>query len=220
MSADNAGFFLNTVIGGRVGDTFKQVPAANRSFDVIDNNFNEQGLTGGGSQNIFYEPNISKPIRGTRQLTISFNVNEGKLEGIPKVWRELLSMPEQKDEVEEIDETLEINKRKLDQIEKAAAENNFAFEVVEVIKPRESKMRLKRKQSQALVDGQDALEFDEEGTENYEPEYNRDREEEEERPSYVIRVYNKTKRDRNAKKDSNGLLDKIKSSEIEEEEIQ
>jgi hypothetical protein len=51
-------------------------------------------------------------------------------------------MPEQKDEVEEIDETLEINKRKLDQIERAAAENNFAFEIVEVIKPRESKMKV------------------------------------------------------------------------------
>jgi hypothetical protein len=42
MSADN--FFMNTVLGGRVGDTFKQVPAANMTADAIDINFNDHGL--------------------------------------------------------------------------------------------------------------------------------------------------------------------------------
>jgi hypothetical protein len=40
---------------------------------------------------MFYEPNISKPIRSHRDVTIVLN-KEGKLEGMPTVWREALKM--------------------------------------------------------------------------------------------------------------------------------
>jgi len=65
------------------------------------------------------------------------NDKNSKLIGIPKLWRELLEMPVQENELEEIDETLEINKRKMvtKQMEKAAMESNMEFEIVEVVPP-------------------------------------------------------------------------------------
>jgi hypothetical protein len=38
---------------------------------------------------MFYEPNISKPIRSHREVTIKLN-DKGKLEGMPTAWREAL----------------------------------------------------------------------------------------------------------------------------------
>jgi hypothetical protein len=52
------------------------------------------------------------------------------------------------------------------------------------------------------------MEFESETAEGYEPDYNRDREEEEERPSYVIRVYNRGKgQTKGGNKANKGLLD-------------
>lgn len=108
MSADNAANFHSTMLGGGAKQN-----ATNLSSGVIDIGFNDYGIAGAAPTGLFYEPQISKPIRGLRSLTIRYDEAAGKLEGIPKVWRELLAMPQQKDELEEIDETLEINKRKL-----------------------------------------------------------------------------------------------------------
>ena len=55
----------------------------------------------GPANSLFYEPNISKPKRGHRDVTIKLN-NKGKLEGIPTVWREALDMAPQENEMEEI----------------------------------------------------------------------------------------------------------------------
>jgi hypothetical protein len=62
--------------------------------ETLDIGFNDKGATAAallGEQSLFYEPHISKPIRGTRQVTIRMN-DKGKLEGIPTAWREVLEM--------------------------------------------------------------------------------------------------------------------------------
>jgi hypothetical protein len=82
---------------------------------------------------MFYEPHISKPIRGKRQVTIMLGKN-GQLDGIPKAWREVLELPPQQNEIEEIDETLEINKKKLHLIDQAATEAKVYFELTAVVK--------------------------------------------------------------------------------------
>ena len=58
--------------------------------ETMEIGFNEKGVAL-GEQSLFYEPHISKPIRGTRQVTIRMN-DKGKLEGIPTAWREVLEM--------------------------------------------------------------------------------------------------------------------------------
>jgi hypothetical protein len=45
-------------------------------------------------ESLFYEPNISKPIRGKRDVKITLN-KKGVLEGIPTAWREVLELPPQ-----------------------------------------------------------------------------------------------------------------------------
>lgn len=82
---------------------------------------------------MFYEPKISKPIRPQRSLTIKLN-NQGQLEGLPTAWREALDLPPQIEEVEEIDETLQVDKRKVQRIERAAAEAAVVFELTEVVR--------------------------------------------------------------------------------------
>jgi hypothetical protein len=61
---------------------------------------------------IFYEPNISKPIRSHRDVSVVLN-KKGKLEGMPTVWREALKMDPQEKEVEELNYGMEINQKKL-----------------------------------------------------------------------------------------------------------
>jgi hypothetical protein len=46
------------------------------------------------NKSLFYEPNISKPIRGKRNVTIRMN-DKGVLEGIPTAWRQVLDLPPQ-----------------------------------------------------------------------------------------------------------------------------
>ena len=79
-------------------------------------------------------------------------------------------MPQQIEEVEEIDETLEISKVKIRNIQKANGEDPMQFELTEVIKANRA-------------------------NDNDYPEYNKDREEDEQRESYVITVKNKKKRE-------------------------
>ena len=119
---------------------------------------------------LFYEPSISKPIRGKRNVTITIN-KKGVLEGIPTAWRQVLDMAPQEQEIDEIDEVLEIDKTKLKKIEKEAAKQNIVFELTEVIKA-------PRRASVSVM----------EDTEDHQPEYGRDRTEDEERPSYVITI--------------------------------
>ena len=57
---------------------------------TIELGFNDLGSS--KMQSLFYEPNISKPIRGTKNVTITINKN-GVLEGIPTAWRQVLDMP-------------------------------------------------------------------------------------------------------------------------------
>jgi hypothetical protein len=54
---------------------------------TIDVTFNDKGQV----NSLFYEPTISKPKRGHRDVTIKLKP-DGKLEGIPTVWREALDM--------------------------------------------------------------------------------------------------------------------------------
>jgi len=54
---------------------------------ALDINLNDKGPV----NSLFYEPNISKPKRVHRDVTITLN-DKGKLEGIPTVWREALDM--------------------------------------------------------------------------------------------------------------------------------
>jgi hypothetical protein len=89
---------------------------------------------------MFYEPHISKPIRGKRQVTIMLGKN-GQLDGIPKAWREVLELPPQQNEIEEIDETLEINKKKLHLIDQAATEAKVYFELTAVVKTPSSNVK-------------------------------------------------------------------------------
>ena len=121
-------------------------------------------------ESLFYEPNISKPIRGKRDVKITLN-KKGVLEGIPTAWREVLELPPQEQEVDEIDEVLEISKEKLKKIEKEAAKQNIIFELTAVIKAP------KRASLSVMEDDED-----------HQPEYGRDRTEDEERPSYVITI--------------------------------
>ncbi len=96
----------DTVMGalGETTSSMLQTSGSNTSpplvkkGETMDIGFNEKG--GGtaaasgllvGEQSLFYEPHISKPIRGTRQVTIRMN-DKGKLEGIPTAWREVLEM--------------------------------------------------------------------------------------------------------------------------------
>lgn len=80
-------------------------------------------------------------------------------------------MPQQIEEVEEIDETLEVSKDKIRNIQRLSGGDPIQFELTEVIK----------------AGGRAA--------DNDLPEYGRDREEDEERESYVITVKNKKKRE-------------------------
>ncbi len=76
-----------------------------RGETIVDVSFTDGGLLSKVEESLFYEPKISKPIRGKRDLTIKLN-KKGKLEGIPTAWREVLELPPQEQEVEEIDEGL------------------------------------------------------------------------------------------------------------------
>jgi hypothetical protein len=95
--------------------------------ETIDISFNDHGAAGQNNTSLLYEPNISKPIRAKRQVTIT--LNNGKLEGIPKAWREVLDMPEQEKEIEEIDEILEVSRRKLKRIDSTPYQSNIVFEL-------------------------------------------------------------------------------------------
>lgn len=56
---------------------------------------------------------ISGPVHSEKTICVRFNFELNQFEGLPKVWRELLEMPEQQNEVEEIDESFKINREKL-----------------------------------------------------------------------------------------------------------
>jgi hypothetical protein len=56
---------------------------------------------------------ISGPVHCQQTLHVKFNSQLNLFEGLPKVWRDLLELPQQINEVVDIDESLKINKDKL-----------------------------------------------------------------------------------------------------------
>lgn len=59
--------------------------------DALKNSMTVEQTFGDQPTDMFYQPNISKPIRSARDVTIKLNKN-GKLEGMPTAWREALEM--------------------------------------------------------------------------------------------------------------------------------
>ena len=59
--------------------------------DALKNSMTVEQTFGDQPTDMFYLPNISKPIRSARDVTIKLNKN-GKLEGMPTAWREALEM--------------------------------------------------------------------------------------------------------------------------------
>eukprot|EP00347_Sterkiella_histriomuscorum_P022722 403337408 len=74
------------------------------------------------------DPRISEPLKYEQTLAVKFNKQLNLYEGLPKVWRELLEMSPQSQEIEKIDESLQIKATRLKQ-----NINNF---VVYEVKPR------------------------------------------------------------------------------------
>lgn len=106
-------------------------------------------------------------------------------------------MPQQIDEIEEIDETLEVSKDKIRNIQnrRLSGGDPIQFELTEVIKAGGHK-----------------------GGDNDLPEYGRDRDEDEERESYIITVKNKKKREIVTMLEDD-LHTIIEGDEVDEEEI-
>ena len=79
--------------------------AAGGTNPALSNSFGEFNVID-GVENLFAEPKISKPIRSQRTLTITYDEKTHVYAGMPTIWRELLDMPPQVDEVEGFGEGL------------------------------------------------------------------------------------------------------------------
>jgi hypothetical protein len=83
-------------VAGSQGDSQHIVPTEGSQVNpkkgetILELGFNDNGAVKADS--LFYQPQISKPIRAKRNVTIRLNKN-GVLEGIPTAWRQVLEMP-------------------------------------------------------------------------------------------------------------------------------
>ena len=83
-------------MAGSHGDSQHIVPTEGSQVNpkkgetILELGFNDHGAV--NTDSLFYQPQISKPIRAKRNVTIRLN-KKGVLEGIPTAWREVLEMP-------------------------------------------------------------------------------------------------------------------------------
>lgn len=56
---------------------------------------------------------ISGPVNCQQTLHVKYNIHLNMYEGLPSEWREILELPQQINEIEDIDESLKINREKL-----------------------------------------------------------------------------------------------------------
>ena len=81
----NMNLTVTPKITRNITGTNPELEEALKNSMTVDQTFGEQPT------DMFYQPNISKPIRSTRDVTIKLN-NKGKLEGMPTAWRQALDM--------------------------------------------------------------------------------------------------------------------------------